>query len=188
MNNKLFMVFISCAIISNCNKATESEFKENKTTGGHNPTESDMPMEVSQNQRPHSQAVGGEQNAGGEKIVHNEAEGEVSQMNCRKAELVKNPLKKVGKLNPEEIEYINNSIRDGPLLPADPNLFIATAGEAFERVNISLSMATAPEVFAEDKEYYYFSGGLSVDRVDDFSSGIRISKNGGAIHVWPRGH
>lgn len=109
----------------------------------------------------------------------------VVNMDYRNAKPQKRHLKKINDLTVEQIRIINENIRVNPVVPANSDVIVATVAEAFERVNVSLSMAKAPEVFAEDDENYYFSGGLSVDRVDDFSSGIRISKNGGAIHVWP---
>lgn len=89
-------------------------------------------------------------------------------------------------LNREQTEEINDSINDKPVLSASPDIQIKTPAEAFERINFNLAMASPPEVFSEDAIYYYFSGGLSNSRVDDFSSGIRISKIGGIIHVWER--
>ena len=89
-------------------------------------------------------------------------------------------------LGPDEIASIHNSVNERPILPSEPDIRIETATAAFHRININLSMAAPPEVYSEDANYFYFSGGLTAHKVDDFSSGIRVSKSGGIIQVWER--
>lgn len=89
-------------------------------------------------------------------------------------------------LNLQDVAAINNSIKDNPILATEPNIQIKTATAAFERINVNLSMAAPPKIYAEDEVFFYFSGGTSATRIDNFSSGIRVSKTGGTIHIWER--
>jgi hypothetical protein len=88
------------------------------------------------------------------------------------------------KLNLQQENKINRTIHDSSILDNDPDLQIETAVQAFERLNVNLSMAAPPQLYAEDESYYYFSGGTSANPIDDFSSGIRVSKSGGKIYIW----
>jgi hypothetical protein len=91
---------------------------------------------------------------------------------------------KASPLGRDEIASIHNSVNERPITPSESDIQIETATAAFQRININLSMAAPPEVYSEDANYFYFSGGLTAHQVNDFSSGIRVSKSGGAIQVW----
>ena len=143
-------------------------------------------MDSSENHQRTTDTINKDSDINPKTIASENISSGLAQSVLKNAKIVRRKLKAAEKFGLEEINKINRSINDKPILVADDDLQIKSPDEAFERINISLSMASPPEVFGEDESYYYFSGGVSVGRIDDFSSGIRISKNGGAIHIWQR--
>lgn len=61
---------------------------------------------------------------------------------------------------------------------------LSTAKEAFDYLNTNLSMVYSPEKYFVDGHYFYFSGGTKANKVEDFSSGLRVDKNSGSIVSW----
>lgn len=61
---------------------------------------------------------------------------------------------------------------------------IASRERAYEYLMSQVSMAMPPRVAYEDDEWYYFSGGTRAYRVDDFSTGMMVSKAMGEIRSW----
>ena len=60
---------------------------------------------------------------------------------------------------------------------------IRSSEEALKRVTDHISMVEHPRVYFYDGDYWYFSGGGTVNVVNDFSNGYRVSKTG-SITMW----
>ena len=160
--------------------------QQEKTTDKKSSNETASPTKTNANQQLPLDTIKNDPATEQEPSAPEKINSGLAQLNLSNSKIVSRQSKVAKRLNLEDINKINNSIESKPILFADPNIKIMTSDEAFKRINVSLSMASPPEVFAEDASYYYFSGGVSVGRIDDFSSGIRISKDGGVIHIWPR--
>lgn len=185
MNKLLYFAFLSCVAFTSCDKPPKLEGDKENTKKDIEAGEKALRPKARLELQLQADSEGADQRDQGENIAPREDQGRAANVDYRSAEPKNSHFKKIKKLTAEEIKEINANIRSNPVVSPNPEVIVATAAEAFKRVNVSLSMATVPEVFAEDGEHYYFSGGLSVDRVNNFSSGVRISKIGGAIHVWP---
>jgi len=186
MKTILHLAFLTCFVSSGCNKTVKAVSQQDKTTDNKSSTETASPTKTNANQQLTLHTIKNDPVTEQEPSAPENINIRLAQLNLSNAKIVSRQSKVAKRLNREEINKINNSIDSKPILFADPNIKIITSDEAFNRINVSLSMASPPEVFAEDASYYYFSGGVSVGRIDDFSSGIRISKDGGVIHIWPR--
>ncbi len=86
----------------------------------------------------------------------------------------------------EIIEKIKKSIASGYVhpKPQDDSDPIETIEEAFDFMNMSISMAYVPQKYLEDDEAFYFSGGTTSEAVLDFSSGIAVNKKDRTITSW----
>ena len=182
----LHLAFLICIVSSGCNKSSNDVSQQDKSRSEKNSTEIASSMDSSENHQRTTDTINKDSDINPKTIVAENISSGLAQSVLKNAKIVRRKLKAAEKFGLEEINKINRSINDKPILVADDDLQIKSPDEAFERINISLSMASPPEVFGEDESYYYFSGGVSVGRIDDFSSGIRISKSGGAIHIWQR--
>lgn len=61
---------------------------------------------------------------------------------------------------------------------------VKSVEEAFSLMNLNISMAYLPEVYAEDGNFFYFSGGTTANRVADFSTGFAVNKADRSITSW----
>lgn len=61
---------------------------------------------------------------------------------------------------------------------------VKSVEEAFSHMNININMAYLPEVYAEDGNFFYFSGGTRAYRVADFSTGFAVNKADRSIRSW----
>ena len=61
---------------------------------------------------------------------------------------------------------------------------VKSAEEAFSLMNFNISMAYLPDVYFEDDDFFYFSGGTRAYRVVDFSTGIAVKKADRSITSW----
>lgn len=185
MNKLFYFVFLSCVAFTGCDKPPQLGDDKGKVRNDPEVGEGSLQFDARLERHLKVDSEDVDQRVQVEEIAPHEDQERIANVDCRNAKPMKNQLKKLIKLTSEEIKKINANMRSNPVASPNPEVVVATVAEAFERLNMSLSMATVSEVFAEDDENYYFSGGLSVDRVDDFSSGVRIAKIGGAIQVWP---
>jgi hypothetical protein len=159
-----------------------SRTKKNRSE--KNSSEEVPPMGSSENQQSTTSATNKKSNIKSKAIALEDINSGLAKSDLKNAKIVKSRLKAAEKFGVEEIQKINKSINGKSTSVPDDDLQIKSPDEAYDQINISLSMASPPVLFGEDESYYYFSGGMSIGRIDDFSSGIRISKNGGVIHIW----
>lgn len=85
-----------------------------------------------------------------------------------------------------KLNEINEALNAGssvvqPSPEQDP---VKSVEEAFSLMNLNISMAYLPEVYAEDGNFFYFSGGTTANRVADFSTGFAVKKTDRSIKSW----
>ena len=89
-------------------------------------------------------------------------------------------------LSSTKLAQIKEAIKTGPIVvrPRSEQKPIATVKDAISFLNISVSMAYTPKDYFEDEDFFYFSGGTTANRVEDFSTGFAVSKVDKSITSW----
>lgn len=87
-------------------------------------------------------------------------------------------------LDEGKVNEINENLRDDSVEGEKNDVDLNTVLEARQYLLERVSMVEPPVVFATGSEFFYFSGGLSADKVTNFSSGYAVSRNGGQIFTW----
>ena len=91
-------------------------------------------------------------------------------------------------LDLKQIALIKRALSEKPsvIKQAVDNAPLKSSKEAFDFLTNSISMAAfgIPEIYSEDEDFYYFSGGTGVEPVNDFSSGFAVNKKTRSLIRW----
>ena len=180
MKNKIFLLFAGLACLG-CQREIETETVQSDSLSQDGHTSNELLME-SEAADPHDAPIDSQPSIG----LSPNTPPTLSDANADRFDFLPwdgFPLDH-HKLTRDQINKIDENVTPRREGIDDPEFVVASAEQALRHIRSRTSIIKTPRTVFESDDYFYFSGGITDRVVNDFSQGMRVTKQGGEIMMW----